>query len=65
MIIKRDTYAIFHTRESDGEDICIMDDIGRKALIPVSVLEDLLEDVVLFANQRWETASVTTKFGDL
>jgi hypothetical protein len=65
MIIKRDTYAIFHTRESDGEDICIMDDVGRTALIPVSSLEDILEDIVLFANQRWETASVSTKFGDL
>ena len=65
MITKRHTYAIYHTAESDGDDVCIKDDIGRFALIPVDYLEEFVEDLVMFMNQRWEKASVTTPFNKL
>ena len=58
-------YAIYHTDESEGLDICIKDSCDRFALISKDDVENLIEDLVRFMNHRFETDSVFKKFGDL
>ena len=58
-------YAIYHTDESEGLDICIKDSCDRFALISKDDVENLIEDLVRFMNHRFETDSVLKKFGDL
>jgi hypothetical protein len=65
MKVVNDYYAIYHTEESEGFDICIKDSCDRFALISKDDVENLIEDLVRFMNYRFETESVFTKFGEL
>jgi hypothetical protein len=65
MIIKRNTYAVFHTSNSDGMDICIKDDVDRFAVINVDNLNNLIEDLVRISMASNTLASVKTRFQDL
>jgi len=64
MKVVNENYAVYHTEESDGFDICIKDSINRFTLIPVDDIENLIEDLVRFINQKTDD-SVFTKFEDL
>jgi len=65
MKVVNDYYAIYHTEESEGYDICIKDSCDRFALISKDDVENLIEDLVRFMNHRFETESVFKKFGEL
>ena len=65
MKIVNEYYAIYHTDESEGFDICIKDSCDRFALISRDDVENLIEDLVRFMNYRFETESVFKKFGEL
>ena len=65
MKVVNDYYAIYHTDESEGLDICIKDSCDRFALISKDDVENLIEDLVRFMNYRFETESVFKKFEDL
>ena len=65
MKIVNDYYAIYHTDESGGLDICIKDSCDRFALISKDDVENLIEDLVRFMNHSFETDTVFKKFGDL
>jgi hypothetical protein len=66
MKIVRNYYAVYHTDESDGLDICIKDSCGRYALIGSGEeLEELIEDLVAMSLAKYETGSVFTEFSEL
>ena len=46
MLIKRDSFAVFNTTESEGRDICIKDDVGRYMLIYETDLSDLIDTLL-------------------
>ena len=65
MIIKEKEFAVYHTSESDGSDICIKDPSNRFVLIYEDSIEDLIEVLVRFANKQWDNKSVSVRFEDL
>ena len=65
MKVVNDYYAIYHTSESEGYDICIKDSCNRFTLLTADQVEEVIEDLVRFMNYRFETESVQTKFEDL
>jgi hypothetical protein len=65
MIIKRATYAIYHTSNSDGMDICIKDDLSRFAILSTDDVNDLIEDLVRISMAGNNLADAKTKFEDL
>jgi len=65
MIIKRNTYAIYHTSNSDGMDICIKDDLNRFAILSTDDINDLIEDLVRISMAGNNLAAVSTRFEDL
>jgi hypothetical protein len=66
MKIVRDFYAVYHTDESDGYDICIKDACDRYALFGSGEeLDMLIEDLVRISQASNETASVFTEFEEL
>ena len=56
-------YAVYHTKEGEGYDICIKDSCDRYALISVDQVDELIEDLVKFSN--YDADSVFTRFGAL
>lgn len=46
-MIQRESYTMFFTKESDGDDFCIIDDCGRFILMNIDSFPDLLLDLVL------------------
>jgi hypothetical protein len=65
MIIKRDTYAVYHTSNSDGFDICIKDDLSRFAILSTDDINELIEDLVRIAMAGNDLADAKTRFEDL
>jgi hypothetical protein len=66
MKIVRDFYAVYHTDESDGYDICIKDACDRYALFGSGEeLDMLIEDLVRISQARFDTDSVFKKFEEL
>lgn len=45
MFLLRNDYVVFATVESNGDDICIMDSIGRFSLIHADHLQTLVHDL--------------------
>jgi hypothetical protein len=65
MKIVRDYYAVYHTDESSGDDICIKDNIGRYTIVNLADLDQLVEDLVRVILAPPETESVLTEFKNL
>lgn len=65
MKIVREYYAIYHTQESDGLDICIKDSCDRWTLISVEELEEFIEDLVAFVGYENKLISVRKPFEEL
>ena len=65
MIIKKNSYAIYNTNNSDGMDICIKDECGRYMLVYVEDVDQLVEDLVYFTSVNQERADPDTPFGML
>jgi hypothetical protein len=66
MKIIRNYYAVYHTDESDGLDICIKDSCNRYALFGSGEeLEMLIEYLVRISQASFETDSAFRKFEEL
>jgi Cys-tRNA synthase (O-phospho-L-seryl-tRNA:Cys-tRNA synthase) len=65
MKVVNEYYAVYHTEESDGYDICIKDSCGRYALISKEDIESLVEDLVRFLQHEDSLVSVHKPFGEL
>jgi hypothetical protein len=66
MKIVREYYAIYHTDESEGYDICIKDSCDRYALLGGGEeLDQLIEDLVTISLAKHELDSVFKRFEEL
>ena len=62
MIERSERLKVFHTDESSGQDICIMEDGGRFILIHESELEFVLEALAKASMNDYRTESVRESY---
>lgn len=64
-MIKRNEYAMFLTKESEGEDVCIVDSCNRKFYINKDDWDQFVEDVVFYQPFAPKQYSTNTTFDQL
>jgi len=52
MLLKTEHFAVYHTNESDGMDLCIKDDCGRFALINEDSIGKLIDILLQFEHKE-------------
>ena len=46
MVVRRHEYAIYNTMESDGDEVCITDSLGRYFLIHTDDWSQFVQDII-------------------